>query len=193
MIRKSLTLVSLALATIGAHAAAASYAIDPTHSSAIFEISHFGTSTNRGRFPVKQGIVEFDRTGKTGKVDLTIDVASVDTGVAGLDKHLASPDFFNTAQFPTGKFVADKFNFDGDKVASVSGQLTLLGKTAPITLKATNFNCYTNPMFKREVCGGDFDTTIARSQWGINYGLNYGFPDNVHLIVQVEAIKQQPQ
>jgi polyisoprenoid-binding protein YceI len=57
-------------------------------------------------------------------------------------------------------------------------------------LKAQNFNCYNSPMIKREVCGGDFDTTIVRSQYGVSYGLNYGFPDNVHLVIQVEAVKQ---
>jgi len=45
-------------------------------------------------------------------------------------------------------------------------------------------------MLKREVCGGDFETTITRSQWGMNWGLNFGFPDSVRLLVQVEAIKQ---
>ena len=59
-----------------------------------------------------------------------------------------------------------------------------------VTLKASKFNCYQNPMLKREVCGGDFETTIQRSQWGMNWGLNYGFPDNVKLLVQVEAVKQ---
>jgi polyisoprenoid-binding protein YceI len=75
-------------------------------------------------------------------------------------------------------------------VSSVAGQLTLLGKTLPVTLKATNFNCYQNPVLKREVCGGDFETTITRSQWGMGYGLDYGLPDNIRLLVQVEAVKQ---
>jgi len=117
-------------------------------------------------------------------------VLGVNTGIPALDKHLQSKDFFSAADFPTGKFVADKFSFDGDKVTEVSGQLTLLGKTNPVTLKATNFNCYTNPMFKREVCGGDFQTTVKRSLWGINWGLNYGFADDVHLLIQVESVKQ---
>jgi polyisoprenoid-binding protein YceI len=72
----------------------------------------------------------------------------------------------------------------------VAGTLTLLGKTLPVTLKATQFNCYLNPMFKREVCGGDFEATIQRSQWGMGWGLNMGVPDNVRLLVQVEAIRQ---
>ena len=174
----------------GAQAQAATYAIDPSHTYATFEITHFGTSTNRGRFDKKEGTVEFDRAGKTGKVELTLDPASVSTGVAPLDTHLKSKDFFNVAENGTVKFVGDKLNFDGDKVTSVSGTLTMLGKTVPVTLNATNFNCYQNPLIKREVCGGDFETTITRSKWGMNYGLDYGIPDNVRLLIQVEAAKQ---
>jgi polyisoprenoid-binding protein YceI len=47
-----------------------------------------------------------------------------------------------------------------------------------------------NPMLKREVCGGDFETTLKRSQWGVNYGLEVGVPDDVRLLIQVEAVKQ---
>ena len=47
-----------------------------------------------------------------------------------------------------------------------------------------------NPLLKREVCGGDFETTITRSQYGVNYGLDWGFPDAMKLIVQIEAVKQ---
>ena len=55
-------------------------------------------------------------------------------------------------------------------------------------MKATLFNCYLNPLLKREVCGGDFETTIQRSLWGINWGLDLGIPDRVRLVVQVEAV-----
>jgi len=189
---KSLALTFLAAGLAAAGAAHAdTYAIDPTHTFATFEIQHFGTSTNRGRFDKKEGTVQLDKAAKTGKVELTLDTASINTGTEAFTKHLQSKDFFNVAEFPTAKFVGDKFTFNGDKVAEISGTLTLLGKTNPVTLKALNFNCYQNPMLKREVCGGDFDATIQRSQWGVNYGLNYGFPDNVHLLIQAEAVKQQ--
>jgi len=188
------TLLALAaIATLSAGAAqaeSATYAIDPSHTFVTFEIGHMGTSTNRGRFDKKEGTVQLDVAGKSGKVDLTIDATSLSTGTAAFNKHLQSADFFNVEQFPTIKFSADKFVFTGDKVSEVVGSLTLLGKTNPVTLKASNFNCYQNPMLKREVCGGDFDTTIQRSQWGMTWGANYGFPDAVHLIVQVEAVKQ---
>jgi len=180
----------LGLATL-AQAQTVNYTIDPTHTFVGYEISHFGTSTNRGRFDKKEGTVQLDRAAKTGKVELTLDMMAVNTGVAPMDKHLQSDDFFSSAKFPTAKFVGDKFTFNGDKVSEVAGTLTLRDKTLPVTLKATNFNCYQNPMFKREVCGGDFETTIVRSQYGINYGLNWGFPDAVRLVIQVEAVRQQ--
>ena len=110
--------------------------------------------------------------------------------MAPLDTHLKSKDFFSSAEFPTAKFVSDKFSFNGDKVSTVTGTLTMRGKTHPVTLTATNFNCYINPMLKREVCGGDFETTIQRSLWDVSYGLTYGIPDATRLLIQVEAVKQ---
>ncbi|HEV8690571.1 MAG TPA: YceI family protein [Ideonella sp.] len=180
----------LMLATQGARADVATYAIDPNHTFVTFEIGHFGTSTNRGRFDKKEGTVQFDRAGKAGKVEITIDTTSINTGVEPFNKHLKSGEILNTEVAPSAKFVADKFSFSGDKVSEVAGTLTLNGKTNPVTLKASNFNCYQSPMLKREVCGGDFETTITRSQYGVNYGLNWGFPDNVRLLIQVEAVKQ---
>jgi polyisoprenoid-binding protein YceI len=185
------TLIAAALfATVGlAQAQSATYAVDPTHTFVTFEAKHFGTSTLRGRFDKKEGTVTLDKAGKTGKVDLTIDTTSISTGVAPLDGHLKSKDFFNAAEFPTAKFVGETFTFNGDKVATVAGTLTMRGKTNPVTLTATNFNCYTNPMLKREVCGGDFETTIQRSLWDVSYGVP-NIPDNTRLLIQVEAIKQ---
>ncbi len=187
--KTQLAIAALALA-IGAQAQGATYAIDPTHTFVTYEVGHFGTSTNRGRFDKKEGTVQFDKAAKTGKVEVVFDLKSVSTGVEMMNKHLQSADFFDSAKYPEAKFVGDKFVFIGDKVTEVMGSLTLRGKAMPVTLKASNFNCYTNPMLKREVCGGDFETTIKRSQWGVNYGLEVGIPDDVRLLIQVEAVKQ---
>ena len=188
------TLFALAAATLLAGAAQAAtpneYAVEPTHTFVTFEINHFGASVNRGRFEKKEGTVQFDKAGKTGKVDISFEASSISTGTPAFDKHLQGADLFNAAQYPTLRFVSDKFNFDGDKVTSVAGQLTLLGKTGPVTLKANQFACYNHPMLKREVCGGDFEATIDRTQWGMNYGVDWGFAKNVRLVVQIEAIKQ---
>jgi polyisoprenoid-binding protein YceI len=181
---------TLLAAPLLASAQSATYAIDPTHTFASYEIDHFGTSTNRGKFAKNSGTVQFDKAGKSGKVDLTLDMTAISTGVAALDKHLQSADFFDTANHPSARFVGERFTFAGDKVSEVAGQLTVRGKTLPVTLKAVRFNCYDNPMLKREVCGGDFETSLQRSQFGVSWGLNFGFPDVVKVLVQVEAVKQ---
>lgn len=186
---KALLITALLAAAGAAQAQSATYTIEPTHTQVFFEAKHFGTSTNRGRWDKKEGTITLDKTAKTGKVDVTLDMASISTGIGPFDGHLKSKDFFAVEQFPTARFVGDKLSFNGDKVASVSGELTLRGKTNPVTLTATNFNCYDNPMLKREVCGGDFEATIQRSQWGMSYGLP-GIPDSVRLLIQVEAFKQ---
>ena len=191
MTKTLLATLILATAGVAAHAELATYAIDPTHTFVTFEANHMGTSTLRGRFDKKEGMVTIDKVAKTGKAEITIDTSSISTGVAPLDTHLKSKDFFNATEFSTAKFVGDQFSFSGDKVTAVTGTLTMLGKTQPVTLKATNYNCYINPMIKREVCGGDFETTIARSAYGMSFGIaDYGLPDNIRLLVQVEAIKQ---
>lgn len=179
-----------ALAGLGTASQAQSgrFVVDPTHTFVMYEMGHYGTSTNRGRFSTKDGSVSLDVAARTGKVDITMDMSSINTGVDQLNRHVQSKDFFNVADFPTARFVGDKLEFNGDKVTAVLGTLTLMGKTHPVTLRALRFNCYESPMLKRQICGGDFETTVARSLWGLTWGLNFGFEDNVRLLIQVEAI-----
>jgi polyisoprenoid-binding protein YceI len=188
IVQPSLVLAAL-LTSVAVQAEPATYQIDPSHTFVTWEGKHFGTSTNRGRFDKKEGTITLDKAAKTGSVDITIQTASISTGTLPFDGHLKSKDFFDVETFPTAKFVGNAFTFDGDKLQEVNGTLTLLGKAQPVTLKATGFNCYEQPRLKREVCGGDFETTIQRSQFGMTYGLP-GIPDNIRLLVQVEAIKQ---
>lgn len=183
-------LTTALLATAGlARAEIATYSVEPTHTYVTFEARHFGTSTNRGRFDKKEGSITIDRAAKTGKAEITIDMNSISTGLALFDKHMKGENFFKAADFPTAQFIGDQFSFDGDKVTAVAGTLTLLGKTQPVTLTATNYNCYDSPFLKRQVCGGDFETTIQRSAYGMTYGLP-GIPDNIRLLIQIEAVKQ---
>ena len=188
--KKTLLATLLLAATALTQAAPATYSVDPMHTFVTYEILHFGTSTNRGRFSETDGVVELDKAAKTGKVSISFPIKDVSTGVAHMDMHLNSPEILDSAKYPTASFVGNKFTFDGDKVSTVSGELTLHGQTHPATLKAKNFNCYQSPMVNREVCGGDFDTVIDRTQWGVDYGVQYGFSKDLHLIIQVEAIKQ---
>ena len=182
--------ISALAACQGAQAEAVNYAIDPTHTFAYFELTHLGISTLRVRLDRKQGSVRLDRAARTGKVDITIDMASVTSGVAAFDSELKGKDFFDVANHPSARFVADQLLFKGDLLTEVSGQLSIVGRTQALTLKARGFNCYLNPLFKREVCGGDFEATLMPSQWGLGR-LPALAPDEVKLLVQVEAIKQQ--
>ena len=156
-----LTFAALAvLAATTARAETGTYAIDPTHTFVTFEALHFGTSTARGRFDKKEGTVQLDRAARTGKVELTLETGSISTGLKPFDGTLSSEKFFNSAQFPTATFVGDQFKFDGDKVSEIAGTLTLLGKSNPVLLKASNFNCYMSPML--EVAAADLD--LERSE-----------------------------
>ena len=190
--RKSLSLLAAAavLSVAAGAAQAAEYAIDPTHTFATFEIGHFGASVNRARFDKKEGKISFDKAAKTGKAEISIDMTSVNSGTAMFDKHLQSAEIFDAAKNPKATFVSSKFVFNGDKVSAVEGNLTIAGKTQPVTLKANQFACYDSPMLKREVCGGDFEATIDRTAFGVNYGVDWGFPKNVRLVIQVEGVKQ---
>jgi len=125
----------------------------------------------------------------TGQLEVTIDTSAPASGVPALDGMLQGERLFRSSEFPTARFVATDMRFDGDKPAEVRGDLTLLGVTHPVTLKSQRFNCYTNAMLKREVCGGDFETTIQRSRWGMGWGPHI-VADDVRLLIQVEAIKQ---
>lgn len=173
-----------------AHAENATYAIDPTHTFVTFDIDHAGLSTVRARFDRTQGTVTLDKAGRTGAADITIDLGSVSTGVPALDTRLTGKDFLNAAEVPTARFVADRFGFDGDKVTDVAGTLTLLGRSRPVTLKAIRFNCYFSPMLRRETCGGDFEATLVRSQFGMLDRLDAGVSDQIRLLIQIEAIRQ---
>jgi polyisoprenoid-binding protein YceI len=196
--RKTSLIAAIAL-SLAAHAhaqdaganrtAQGTYKVEPTHTFVTWEAKHFGTSTSRGRFDKKDGTIEIDAVAKKGSAEITIDMKSMSTGVAPFDKHLTGKDFFNADEFPTATFKGSDFKFDGDRVTEVGGTLTMLGKTNPVTLKATNFGCYMSPFVKRQVCGGDFEATIARTQWGMSYGVP-GIPDNIRLLIQIEAIKQ---
>ena len=169
----------------------ARYVVDPTHTFVMYEMGHYGTTTNRGRFSTKDGMVRIDDSGRNGKVDITMDMSSINTGVDLLNRHVQSKDFLNIAEFPTGRFVADKLDFSGDKVSEVDGTLTLLGQSRPVKLKASRFGCYMSPLINRQICGGDFETTVERSQWGVTWGIPFGFEDKIRLLVQVEAINIQ--
>lgn len=180
----------LALLTmLPAHAEPVSYRLDPHHSFIHFEVLHFGTSTLRGRFGPAQGEVSLDRERRSGEVSLSLKSASLDTGVPVLDKRLCAADLFDCAAEPQIYFVARRFEFDGDAVRRISGELTLRGTSRGLTLQARHFGCHPHPDSGAQVCGGDFEGEIRRSDFGMSFGLPF-VSDTVRLRVQVEGLRQ---
>jgi polyisoprenoid-binding protein YceI len=171
-----------------AYAAPENYTIDSTHTFPSFEVSHMGFSTQRGRFNKTTGSIVLDRAAKKATVDITIDANSISTGLEKLEAHLRAEDFFDSAKYPTITFKSTGAKFKGDKLASVSGDLTMHGVTKPVTLNVTAFHCAPNPVYKKDACGADAVTTIKRSDFGINYALP-AVSDEVKLLIQVEALK----
>lgn len=187
---KTVFVPALLAATLSAGALADTYTLDAHHTNVRFAIGHFGTSTNHGGFYSIEGQLEMDAAKGTGSLALEIPLASLQTGNEAFDGHLKSADLFNAGQYPAMTFKSTAWAFKDGKPESVTGDLTLLGKTHPVTLTAANFNCYESPMFDgATVCGGDFSTTIDRTQWGMDY-LVGPIPAEVRLDIQVEAVKR---
>lgn len=185
---KKIIILTILAAAFGT-AQADTYKIDSHHANARFAIDHFGTSTNTGGFYNLNGTVEYNPQARTGKVSLDIPIANLSSGNDHFNRHLASADLFNAAQYPNMRFESTRFNFRGNKLSSVDGKLTLLGQTHPVRLNADRFNCYHSERAKAQVCGGDFSATIDRSKWGMNY-LQGIVNNEVKLNIQIEAVKQ---
>lgn len=182
-------LFAAVLAAVSLGAAAETYEIDSFHTNARFSIDHFGTSSNVGGFYQLGGTMQFDAAKADGQISLTIPVKKLHSSSPQFTKHLLSADLFDAAKYPTIRFVSTKFHSADGKVTAVDGQLTMLGKTLPVTLKASKFNCYNSPMKQTQVCGGDFHASIDRTQWGMNYLADKGMTKTVELHIQVEAAK----
>ena len=168
------------------------YALDPAHSFVQFELMHFGTSTIRGRFGPARGSVTLDREARSGEVSIELPMASVSTGVAPFDAHLRRADLLAVEPHPLAWFVARRLRYGADgeaALAAVEGELTLLGQSRGLALTATRFGCYPHPRLQREVCGGDFEGELKRSDFGIDYGLPF-VADRVRIRVQVEGIRE---
>ena len=164
------------------------YQLDPNHTFVTFEVRHFGTSTLRGRIGPVTGEVTVDRTAKSGDVRLRIPMATLDTGMRVLDARLKEPDLLATAEYPEAYFVATRFQFDAaGGVKEVRGEFTLRGVGTALSLYAKSFACRHDEMLKRDVCGGDFVADLKRSDFGAAFGEPF-VSDDVHLLVQVEAI-----
>lgn len=165
------------------------YTIDGNHTSATFSFKHLGFSTFHGKIPATGGTIVLDRAQKTGSVDITFEIDDIATGVDKFDDHLESADFFDGEKFPTATFKASKVTFTGDSPSSITGDLTIKGKTKPVTLQITAFKCGEHPMTKAAACGADATAKIKRSDFGLEKYVP-AVSDEIDLAIEVEAAKK---
>lgn len=178
-----------------ARVTAGTYAADPGHSLIAFEVNHFGFNDYYGLFGDVAGTLEIDPANlDAAKVDVTIPVASVTTASKGLTEHLlragkdgGKPDFFGPAPAPA-RFVSTSVKADGMK-AMITGDLTLNGVTKPVTFEAEFTGAGTNPFNKKATVGFEAETSIKRSDFGVNYGIPF-VSDEVELDISVAFEKQ---
>jgi len=169
-------------------AAPVTYKLDPTHTYPSFAADHMGgLSVWRGKFTATSGTVVYDKEAKSGSLDITVDMSSVDFGMPKLNEHAKSAEIFDVAKFPTATFVGKFTKFNGASPAEASGTFTMHGVSKPLTLTINSFLCKPNPMSKKEVCGADASATFNRSDFGVNFGEKYGFKQEVTLQIQVEG------
>jgi polyisoprenoid-binding protein YceI len=184
------TFLGLAFAA-GVSAAPVTYEIDPAHTYPSFEADHSGgVSLWRGKINSSTGRIVLDKEAGSGTVEVTMDMKTIDFGHQGLNDHAQTPDIFDTAQFPTATYQGRLVDFRNGAPTAVEGNLTMHGVTKPVRLTLNSFKCAPNRS-GGEVCGADALATIDRSEWGVNFGQNFGFDMKVTLRISVEANAQR--
>ena len=184
-------LIALAAASVGAMAAPVSYTIDPAHTYPSFEADHMGMSYWRGKITKNSGSVVVDQEAGTGTVEIVIDLASIDFGLAAMNAWATGDKFFNVSRSPHASYRGTLEEFVNGSPTAVRGELTLNGHTKPVNLRITRFKCMPHPMLKREFCGADASASFKRDEFGLDAGKDYGFNMDVALRIQVEAVATQ--
>ena len=144
------------------------YQFDKAHTNIIFFISHLGFSNMEGEFKKFDGTLNFDPDNLAGSsVQVSIQVDGVETDVPKLNEHLQKAEFFNAAQFPSMDFASTAVTVVGDNQLTVTGNLTLLGVSKPVTMDVLLNKAGPHPFSKAPAAGFSATTTIKRSDFGM--------------------------
>jgi len=175
------------------------FTLDPDHTYPSFEADHMGLSIWRGKFDHSTGTATLDAAAKTGTVDVSVDIASIDFGNPALDKVMLGArapmcqsecGTFFVAKYPTARYRGRLADFVDGAPTRVIGQLTMHGVTRPLTLAIDRFKCIPDFMLKPRLrCGADALGTFQRDAFGIDGGKSFGMDMKVTLRIQVEAVQ----
>jgi polyisoprenoid-binding protein YceI len=189
--------ISDALTNIFLEEQVMSWTLDAVHSQINFSVKHMMISTVRGRFDTFSGTLELNETNPhLSNFEVTIDLASVNTGDAGRDGHLRNTDFFETEKFPTATFRSTRVEKAGDEEYRIYGDLTLHGVTREVPLTAT-LEGFTKDMQGNRRAGFTVRAAISRKDFDLNWNvaLETGgvlVSDKVNLEIDAQVIERVP-
>jgi polyisoprenoid-binding protein YceI len=149
---------------------AATYTLDQSHSIVSFSARHLMVSKVRGRFPVTEGKLVVDEDPTKSTVEAVIDVRAVESGDPKRDEHLRSADFFDADNYPTATFRSTKVIDKGDGEFTLEGQLTVRGKTRPVTMHGEYLGSQASPWGDTRV-GFTAETEVSRKEWGLDFNV----------------------
>lgn len=181
------------LATVGT--ALSTWTIDPTHSAVEFAVKHMMISTVRGRFTEYAATITTPETDPTrSRAEVTIDVASIDTGEPSRDAHLKSADFFDVEGFPKLTFVSKRVQGDPEGTFKVIGDLTIRGTTREVVLDVEYQGEGRDP-YGNEKRGFVATTKVDRREFGLlwNVALETGgllVSNDVRITIEAQFKRQ---
>jgi len=174
----------------------ATWDLDVDHTTLQFKVKHLMITNVKGVFSEFEGALTTKGDDiSTGKLDVTIQVPSIDTDNQKRDDHLRSPDFFDAANHPTMTFVSKKFITDGDMAKQIVGDLTIRGVTREVTLEVEEQSPVITGPWGKTRRGATATTTIDRRDYGLlwNKTLDTGglvVGNDIHITLEVELIKR---
>jgi polyisoprenoid-binding protein YceI len=175
---------------------AASYTIDPAHSSVGFKIRHFMIAYIRGGFAGVTGDVVFDPSNPANtKINASVDVNTLHTHDPRRDAHVKGGEFLDTEKFPAMTFVSKKVTADGKNEWTVVGDLTLHGVTKEVTLDVESAGVESKDPWGNLRTGASAETTIKRADFGLAFNApletgGFMLGDDVHIHMDIELVKK---
>lgn len=166
-----------------------SYELDETHAYLSFSYSHMGLSNPQLHFGKFAAQLELDGNNmENSTVSIEIDPASIDTGLPEFDEELRGDNFFDVNRFPTMTFQSKAYREMSENTGQLSGDLTVMGITRPVTLDVTINSAAMNRMVRKEMIGFSANGTIRRSDFGLT-AYDQFVSDELQLNIQVEFVR----
>lgn len=176
------------VALISGTAFAADYKVDPAHTAILFKINHLGFSETVARFNTMEGEYSYDANiPSASKISVTIDADSLDSNHEARDKHIKSPDFLDTKQYPEITFTSSSYKGSATE-GVLSGELTLHGVTKKVDLEIVKIGEGQDPWGNYR-SGFNGTTTIKRSDFGVDYMVG-GIGDEIKVELFIEGIRK---